>query len=976
MALANGTAWCEGICDTVDDPFDTTLGRKKPYYDPVRAEVIVNLGERTFVPPLPTGDISGRNTDWLKEGYMEGRDVHHRTLAAAMHKRDMMLDVGVYEGLDQTPMLGYIAESAVLAYDYAWRASDNYDPADGPSRPLLPNDADCCHPNACGASCANNCLTCCIPPSCDRHTPQDCVEMLCCQPRIASAYTVINCFGKDDDDPSALDRVRQELDLNEDVAVDIERLHLPVGVADQLGIDHHGLLAKFSFSDDDHDAADAWRLGSEYSGFLAELLEARRVDQGRTETKQHMQRVSARHRKGSKSSYTSSIPTSSHAATLPDEARRSDDVRGDAPGVNETSFGGASLAVEGQNATNDADDATTHSASDGVTAPVDISDAKTPSEPVDDTGNQGTFASHEETHEPKESPDGAPADNASASTNTAIIPGQLGSHEDADDADDAGNVPETQVATSNPDADHLAEGIAEDRREGEAAPQQSRYMEILVAHVKELLIAYGLKQDLLDHFKLQLGIKTYQLWMNETTEPPRNEREHRYIILTQLIVQKFRNMYNARRFIEILKLHTKYQVHREFRRAASVKLCQMYLIGRGILDLKRFLADLKNAYETDRRIVPAEVLQLDSEIRRMTWKRMLDTTDFEDRHHRIAYDRLSAKQRRSIDDPSGIKNRRKETNLDTLKKFGIMYGAVRAHAVDTALQLWEQKTLELLLSTVNFASDGYFIFHLVRQDLRLIPHDWEPSISFSKRSVDEDRETMYLLGFYVVLLTLAVRLVMLLVMYNPFQGQWCRQECRGMVNEEIGRKDPMLFDYDNFDNTCGAKLLLLLVVWPVYLVHPVLGEQLARRFSRTDPHTLMQYHTNLREFNATHGGQLHHVAESRASTREAFLANFEDRMLRDRAIAELVIKLGHDPTHLLVTIFAIYVGVVPTDTLTDKVTLATVIVSSLGSLSQSVYAGLRFCRARRQIFSADEWWDEIRTLSSYFPFNLHAHADE
>lgn len=346
MALANGTACCEGVCDTVDDPFDTTLGRKKPYYDPVRAEVIVNLGERTYVPPLPTGDISGKNTDWLTEGYMEGRDVHHRTLAAAMHKRDMMLDVGVYEGLDQTPMLGYIAESAVLAYDYAWRTSDNYDPADGPSRPLLPNDADCCHTNACGASCVNDCLTCCVPPSCDRHTPRDCMEMVCCQPRIVPAYTVINCFGKDgrltcfmrslrdfffitalyycvcffvvsvtfripcltshpwswaaDDDPSALDRVRQELDLNNDVAVDIERLHLPVGVADQLGIDHHALLAKFSFSDDDHMAADKWRLGAESSMFLSELLEARRVDDGRAQTSEHRQRLSAHNRKGSK----------------------------------------------------------------------------------------------------------------------------------------------------------------------------------------------------------------------------------------------------------------------------------------------------------------------------------------------------------------------------------------------------------------------------------------------------------------------------------------------------------------------------------------------------------------------------------------------------------------------------------------------------------------------------------------------------
>lgn len=86
----------------------------------------------------------------------------------------------------------------------------------------------------------------------------------------------------------------------------------------------------------------------------------------------------------------------------------------------------------------------------------------------------------------------------------------------------------------------------EEDPDGKPVVPLSRYMEVLVAHVKELLIAYGLKQDLLDHFKLQLGLETYQLWTGETTEPSRNERERRYVVLTELMVHKFKNMYNVR----------------------------------------------------------------------------------------------------------------------------------------------------------------------------------------------------------------------------------------------------------------------------------------------------------------------------------------------------------------------------------------------------------------------------------------------
>lgn len=35
---------------------------------------------------------------------------------------------------------------------------------------------------------------------------------------------------------------------------------------------------------------------------------------------------------------------------------------------------------------------------------------------------------------------------------------------------------------------------------------------------------------------------------------------------------------------------------------------------------------------------------------------------------------------------------------------------------------------------------------------------------------------------------------------------------RGIVNSEIGKKDPDRFNYDDFDNSCVAKLLLLCVV--------------------------------------------------------------------------------------------------------------------------------------------------------------------
>lgn len=43
-------------------------------------------------------------------------DAHRRAIEAAIDKRDMMIDVGVYNGLDQLSMLGYASEVTVLAY--------------------------------------------------------------------------------------------------------------------------------------------------------------------------------------------------------------------------------------------------------------------------------------------------------------------------------------------------------------------------------------------------------------------------------------------------------------------------------------------------------------------------------------------------------------------------------------------------------------------------------------------------------------------------------------------------------------------------------------------------------------------------------------------------------------------------------------------------------------------------------------------
>ena len=81
--------------------------------------MVLNLGERSYVPPLPVGDVSGADGTrprWIDRGFVaNGGDAHRRAIEAALDKRETMIDVGVYNGLDQLSILGCAAESFPFA---------------------------------------------------------------------------------------------------------------------------------------------------------------------------------------------------------------------------------------------------------------------------------------------------------------------------------------------------------------------------------------------------------------------------------------------------------------------------------------------------------------------------------------------------------------------------------------------------------------------------------------------------------------------------------------------------------------------------------------------------------------------------------------------------------------------------------------------------------------------------------------------
>ena len=62
------------------------------------------------------GDVSGADGTrprWIDRGYVaNGGDAHRRAIEAALDKRETMIDVGVYNGLDQLSILGYVVQPA------------------------------------------------------------------------------------------------------------------------------------------------------------------------------------------------------------------------------------------------------------------------------------------------------------------------------------------------------------------------------------------------------------------------------------------------------------------------------------------------------------------------------------------------------------------------------------------------------------------------------------------------------------------------------------------------------------------------------------------------------------------------------------------------------------------------------------------------------------------------------------------------
>jgi hypothetical protein len=209
-------------------------------------------------------------------------DAHRRAIEAALDKRDLMIDVGVYNGLDQLSMLGYAAEVAVLAYvpyvsctrrgvvrarggtgrsrlshvvrrewrirlvlvvvaqcfpmagwiyryDYVWRTakgSSGFKDESKPLYPLRPTDDMDCWPDTLCEHLA------CVPDGVDSFTPRDILNLcncyrLFCVPTLVVETTKVNCFGRDRDDPGMLERIRQDLDKRHHFESKVERLNLP-----------------------------------------------------------------------------------------------------------------------------------------------------------------------------------------------------------------------------------------------------------------------------------------------------------------------------------------------------------------------------------------------------------------------------------------------------------------------------------------------------------------------------------------------------------------------------------------------------------------------------------------------------------------------------------------------------------------------------------------------------------------------------
>lgn len=106
------------------------------------------------------------------------------------------------------------------------------------------------------------------------------------------------------------------------------------------------------------------------------------------------------------------------------------------------------------------------------------------------------------------------------------------------------------------------------------------------------------------------------------------------------------------------------------------------------VNLTYIVDKIKKSYEHSHLETPAEVLEIDTELRRLEWdQRLKYCEEFENNTARIRYEE------------DGIVPHR-ERYVDALQKFGVMYGTTRAFAVDKELMFWDHKMVNLIEGTL------------------------------------------------------------------------------------------------------------------------------------------------------------------------------------------------------------------------------------------------------------------------------------
>mmetsp|Transcript_29921 Transcript_29921/g.89499 ORF Transcript_29921/g.89499 Transcript_29921/m.89499 type:complete len:1160 (-) Transcript_29921:51-3530(-) len=374
-----------------------------------------------------------------------------------------------------------------------------------------------------------------------------------------------------------------------------------------------------------------------------------------------------------------------------------------------------------------------------------------------------------------------------------------------------------------------------------------------------------------------------------------------------------------------------------------------------------FVVDkIKDAYERSYSETPAEVLELNTECRRVAWEQRLRFPEqFETNMSRIRYEE------------DGIVPHR-ERYVDALKKFGVMYGTTRAFAVEKALLDWDNKLVDLIESTLCQVTDLYLVLGVLRENVETTD-GWKPE----SWSVGEDvtgMESLYVAGIYVILIQVFLRMCLLVFLYNPIQNEWCRTFCECIVNYQVGAKDRDKFMIEDdfradFTNPWSQVCRLILIGWPLYIMQPDWGTLFMNRYCRTDDDTLFAYRDRLRKFRAR--AEPNARREQLPFSKEAFQAKMTDLRLRNDAVSLVVLRIAKDPFFVLLLFITWFNGVVSFFTTDGCLLILLTLATSLLSFYKAFKGSFDLCRSRRHIYDADSWWSEIRTLATYFKIELH-----